>query len=395
MNVRAAIVAVCLISAITSAQPYAAPAQTGDAIAVVIDDTPLPLQHQPIRIPGSDAGVESFLVPTREIFEALGASVHAHATEITVASPASARSPRSHTIVLHVAEPVATIDGGDITLANPPELIDGTVYVPLRLVTTALGAEVSYDAQTRTISIARPAAPVIERETPAPGVSPSPVPTALPTQSAPELGERAPIALPTAAIVLRVVREEPARGATVERDRPEISASFGEPVAAASVRILLDGSEITSDATITDRYFIYEPMAPLVPGPHEITVAGRTPLHEAFVDHWSFDSTESTAHNYLAGVEPPSGIPVTSPLIISGITRPRSRVGMVSTSSETAAHFSELAGGSLTDHTIADEHGNFSFRLDLVDTGSGFLDVRLDSTAPGGAVAVKTLRLRL
>ncbi len=68
---------------------------------------------------------------------------------------------------------------------------------------------------------------------------------------------------------------------------------------------------------------------------------------------------------------------------------------MVATSSETAAHFSELAGGSLTDHTIADAHGNFSFRLDLVDTGSGFLDVRLDSTAPDGAVAVKTLRLRL
>jgi len=394
MTVRAALVAVLSLPALAWMVADVPSAQTGDAVAVVIDGTPLSMQREPIRTRGT------LFVPVREIFEALGAHVHAHATEIT----ATTRSPQAHTVVMHVGDPVASVDGSDVPLAYPPDLIDGTVYVPLRFVATALGATLRYDGPAHTIFIARSAAaaavetpvseraPVLERETPAP----SPEATAEPALAEPTpVATPTPIELPTPSIVLRVVREEPARGTTVARDHPEISASFGEPVAAASVRILLDGREITSETTITDRYFIYEPEAALEPGTHEIVVAGRTPLHEAFLARWSFDSVESTAHNYLSGVEPISGIAVSSPLVISGITRPRSRVGIVATSSETAAHFSELAGGSLTDHTVADAHGNFSFRLDLVDTGSGFLDVRIDSTAPGGAVAVKTLRLRL
>jgi hypothetical protein len=393
MTLRAATVAVSLLSALAWVHPRDVRAQTSDAASVVIDGTPLEAQREPIRVGGS------FFVPVREIFEALGATVQAHASEVTATIAATPESPHGHTIVLHVADSAATVDGTPIALAYPPELIDGTVYVPLRFVATAFGAKVRYDAQTHTIAIVRATVsaaidrPAPERETPAPMLpsasveTPAPAVTQEPTAT--------PIALPTAAIVLRIVREEPARGTTVARDRPEISASFGEPVAAASVRVLLDGVEITNEATITSRYFIYEPESALPAGTHEIVVAGRTPLHEAFLDRWSFDSAESTVHNYLSGIEPPSGIPVSSPLVISGITRPRARVGMVATSSETAAHFSELAGGSLTDHTSADAHGNFSFRLDLVDTGSGFLDVRLDSTAPDGAVAVKTLRLRL
>jgi hypothetical protein len=388
MTVRTALVAALLLPALAWIEADVPHAQTGDAVVVVVDGTPLAVRREPIRVGGS------LFVPVREIFEALGADVHAHAAEITATTLVTPQAALGRTIVMHVGDPLATVDGADVTLAYPPELIDGTVYVPLRFVATALGATVRYDAQTRTIYITRAPAlptPVPDRLTPVPTEEPTP-----PETSAPLVPETpTPIALPTAAIVLRVVREEPARGTTVARDRPEISGSFGEPVAPPSVRVLLDGREITGETTITDRYFIYEPEAALAPGPHEIVVAGRTPLHEAFLDRWSFDSTESTGHNYLSGIEPPSGIPVSSPLVISGITRPRARVGMVATSSETAAHFSELAGGSLTDHTIADAHGNFSFRLDLVDTGSGFLDVRLDSTAPDGAVAVKTLRLRL
>jgi hypothetical protein len=390
MTLRAALIAVLLLPALAWMEADAPHAQTGDAVSVVIDGTPLVAERLPIRLGGS------LFVPVREIFEALGAHVHAHASEITATTLGATGAQPAHTIVMHVGDPDASIDGSDVTLAYPPALIDGTVYVPLRFVATALGASVRYDALSHTIFITRAAAALPpQTPTPPPTLEPvaPPVATAEPTIAEPVTPT--PIALPTAAIVLRVVREEPARGTTVARERPEISASFGEPVAAASVRVLLDGREITRETTITDRYFIYEPDAALEPGTHEIVVAGRTPLHEAFLDSWSFDSTESTVHNYLSGVEPPSGIPVSSPLVISGITHPRSRVGMVATSSETAAHFSELAGGSLTDHTIADAHGNFSFRLDLVDTGSGFLDVRLDSTAPDGAVAVKTLRLRL
>ena len=379
MNVRVAIVAVALVSALAWTQPIASNGQT--ATTLVIDGTQANLTREPVRVGNS------FFVPVRETFAALGASVHAHADEITATAPAYA-------VMLHVGSATATLDGHDQTLSTPPVLIDGTVFAPLRFVAIAVKAKVRYDAVGRTIYLDRanaatetPTPLAAQTVLPAPIVTPEPTPTPTTTPT--------PISLPTPSIVLRLVREEPARETTVDRSRPEISASFGEVVAGASVRVLLDGREITADATITNRYFIYEPTEDLPIGTHVVLVAGRTPLHEAFADRWSFDSAPPKGHNYLSGVEPPSGISATSPLVISGITRPHARIGMVATSSETAAHFSELSGGSFTDHTVADEHGNFEISLDLVDRGSGFLDVRLDSTAPDGAVAVKTLRLRL
>jgi hypothetical protein len=189
-------------------------------------------------------------VPVREIFEALGAHVHAHASEITATTLGAAGAPPPHTIVMHVGDPDASIDGSDATLLYPPALIDGAVYVPLRFVATALGATVRYDALSHTIFITRAAA-VAPPQTPTPTPTREPVapPVATAEPSVAEPVTPTPIALPTAAIVLRVVREEPARGTTVARERPEISASFGEPVAAASVRVLLDGHEITRETT--------------------------------------------------------------------------------------------------------------------------------------------------
>jgi hypothetical protein len=142
---------------------------------------------------------------------------------------------------------------------------------------------------------------------------------------------------------------------------------------------------------------VYDPSFDLPAGPHEVELSGRTPApaHEAFTDRWAFTTGAPTTRNYLVGIEPPNGITVSSPLVISGITRPRSQVRAIATSSESVSHFSELAGETLTADTIADGHGNFQLSLDLVDTASGFLDVRLASTATDGGVAVKTLRLRL
>ncbi|BDI28114.1 hypothetical protein CCAX7_001650 [Capsulimonas corticalis] len=68
----------------------------------------------------------------------------------------------------------------------------------------------------------------------------------------------------------------PSRSATVENDRPLIYATLsdasGTGVDPNSVRITLDGKDVTSDATITPSFFNFKPQQALAPGQHEVRV---------------------------------------------------------------------------------------------------------------------------
>ena len=361
-------------AAVQAQTPPAAPdvpmsGQSASAPSVVIDGTPVTFDQPPVQQVGR------IFVPLRGVFERLGASVVFAGGQINATSG-------SHTIGLHVGEPTATIDGVSQALESPPIQIGGRVLVPLRFVANALGASVNFDDRTQTAYINRARA-----------TSPPPTPPPPATPQPPQVVVPPPPAAP--GVVLRLVREEPGRGATIPRVRPEISATFAEPIDPNSAHVVIDGRDVTAETYVSERSFVFDPGFDLPPGPHTVEVSGRTPAHEAFTDHWDFATGTAAARNYLAGVEPPNGITVTSPLVISGITRPRAQVRVVATSSETVAHFSELANAALSASTVADAHGVFEISLDLVDAGSGILDVRIESTSADGGVAVKTLRLRL
>ena len=117
--------------------------------------------------------------------------------------------------------------------------------------------------------------------------------------------------------------------------------------------------------------------------------------HEAFESGWDFNTKAASGVNFVTGLEPPNGFRVAPPLVLSGLTRPGSRVQIVATGSSTVAQFSENAESSFATAVGADGRGYFEAQLDVVDTGSGIVDVRIQSTAPNGSVAVKTLRLRM
>lgn len=90
----------------------------------------------------------STLVPLRGVFEALKAEVAWNKTTRTVTAI------KGETVVkLTVGESVAYVNGKAVTLASKAEIINNATLVPLRFVSEALGAKVSWQASTETVVI--------------------------------------------------------------------------------------------------------------------------------------------------------------------------------------------------------------------------------------------------
>jgi len=130
--------------AVTAALALAgAGARAADPIRVVINGTPLAFAHTPpMQVKGST------LVPMRDIFEALGATVKFDKASQTVYGQKGATA-----IILPLGALTATVSGQPHTLPQPAQLVAGTTLVPLRFISEALGASVGWDPATSTVTI--------------------------------------------------------------------------------------------------------------------------------------------------------------------------------------------------------------------------------------------------
>lgn len=89
---------------------------------------------------------DSIYIPMRKVFTALGVSVRSE-NKVIIAQ----RGRRMMSFRPNVAQ--ANIDGKQVELDQPPLLLAGSVYVPLRFVAQALGDSVSYDGKTKTVTV--------------------------------------------------------------------------------------------------------------------------------------------------------------------------------------------------------------------------------------------------
>ncbi len=87
------------------------------------------------------------VVPLRAIFERLGAEIKWDGATRTVTAI------KGKTIKLTINQSVAYVDGAEVPLSVPAMLIFDRTFVPLRFVSEALGAEVSFDGATRTVIV--------------------------------------------------------------------------------------------------------------------------------------------------------------------------------------------------------------------------------------------------
>jgi Copper amine oxidase N-terminal domain. len=117
-------------------------AHADSEIKVIIDGEEVKFEKSPVVEGGTT------LVPFRVLFEKLGLSVVWVQETKTITG-------QSEDILLHLQldNKTAVINGEEVELTAAPRVIDGSTYVPLRLVGEATGRVVKWDNATRTITI--------------------------------------------------------------------------------------------------------------------------------------------------------------------------------------------------------------------------------------------------
>src|ERR1700676_468456 len=281
------------LSALAAASLLAAvaiPAVAAGPVTVTVNGQPANLNPPPTERAGR------VFVPLRGVFEQLGASVVYQSGIINATG-------RGHNISLKIGSQQATVDGQQQNVDVAPFIIGASTYVPLRFVSQALGATVNYDGANRIVAISASGV-TAQAQT----ITPAPNPNA-------------------AGGAITLANVLPARGASVSSRRPTIEATFaGGNADPNSIRVSLDGADVTADSTRSPHFFSYAPRSPLQAGEHAVQVQGTDTNGNPFNRGWRFSSGTAAAVGQITNVRPANGSTVGRQFTISGRTTPGARV---------------------------------------------------------------------
>lgn len=226
-------------------------------ITVMIDGSPMGFVDQP---PVDQAG--RIFVPMRAIFERLGATV--------VYDNGTINATRDRrTVSLTIGSPTATVNGQQLQLDSPPFEIAGRTLVPLRFVSQALGARVDWNENRLTAYIMTGGMPG--------GYQPQGTTHQYQSQyGGRQYGEGA-----------NFLRNAYPMART-SRVYPPISASFDRPLQPQTVRVRLDGQDVTANARIRPDGFQFTPSYRLTGGTHTVRVTGITQDGMRVSQYWTF-----------------------------------------------------------------------------------------------------------
>jgi hypothetical protein len=346
--------AALLTALVLTGLPVASVAQT---VTVTVNGQPLYLNPGPIERSGR------VFVPLRGIFERLGASVVYSAGTINA-------TKGSTTVSLQIGSTQATVNGQAQYLDVAPFIVGATTYVPLRFIAQSLGANVNYSDSTRVVSIetARGVPPPYPPPRP-PGPVPPPYPPPAP---------------------VRLVNQQPAPDSRMRDRFTVISAEFSREVDPGSVRVWLDGSNITYQSGVSRGRFSYKPPAPLDFGGHNVRVTGRGPGGVPFERSWSFTVVRSEPEMSLTIYQPTGNGPVGRTFTVSGNTIANGRVRVTAGASPSAT-------GQFNGSTTAGPRGNFSIQVSIAPLmGQQTVTVRVTASDPAsGRATDTTMRLLL
>lgn len=119
---------------------------SADDIKVIVDSKPVTFDQQPVIEDGRT------LVPMRAIFEAMGCDVQweAASQKITASNSGKTITMNINNVNMRVAEQSGITN---VTLDVPPQIYGGRTLVPVRAISEALGANVGWDGNTRTVTV--------------------------------------------------------------------------------------------------------------------------------------------------------------------------------------------------------------------------------------------------
>ena len=312
---------------------FSAQAFAQGAVSVQLNGNTLNLNPAPTERAGR------VFVPLRGVFENMGASV-------VYANGTINASGRGHNVSLHIGSTQATVDGQNQTLDVAPFIIGASTYVPLRFVSQALGATVNWDNSNRVVAISTN-------------------------------GNAPP---PQSNSALRLANVNPGRNATVQGRRPEITATFsGANAEPNSLRVSLDGLDITGQTSRSPSGIDYQPPSPLQSGRHTVRITGRDANNVAFERGWSFTSGESNVSANLEVSTPQNDATVGNTFQVSGHTTPGAHV--VVQAGVTAVNITNVIGALLG---AGGTSGNSS-QNDVTADGNGYFSTQVSLGAPSGS----------
>lgn len=318
---------------------------------------PAAAQHVTVQVNGQTMNFDQppvmrnnrVFVPMRAIFERLGSSV--------VYSNGNINSQgNGHSVHLVIGSTQASVNGQSLTMDVAPFTVAGRTEVPLRFVAQALGANVSWNANTETVGITTSGGNV--SYTPQPQVNQS----------------------------FRLNNEHPANGATVNSTHPKVHAQFSEPVNRDSLRVSVDGRDVTTDVYANSNGFDVTPNWELTPGTHHVAVSGTTTAGASFNTGWSFNTAAGAAPNSISNITPSPGSRVSSNFTLSGHTIPGSSVHIVASGQASAlGGLLQVGTGTFQTDVTANGNGYFSTQIALNAVSGGQVRVIITSTSPSGA----------
>lgn len=120
------------------------------SICFTVGDSELLINGEKVTVRQPYLLNDTTLVPVRVITEAFGCDVGWEESTQTVTIEDHGRE-----IQLVIDNPVATVDGSEVTLLAPPQLNVDTTMVPLRFISETFGADVTYDETTEQITVTK------------------------------------------------------------------------------------------------------------------------------------------------------------------------------------------------------------------------------------------------
>lgn len=249
------------------------------SVSVTLNGSPITLSPSPVTRDGR------VFVPLRGVFEQLGASV------VYAGGTINAQG-NGHAVQLQIGSNRAIVDGNQQAIDVAPFILGASTFVPLRFVSQALGAQVSYDAGSKLVALS-------SGGTPAQEITPVP--------------QRPPAPPPVSALVLRSV--QPERDATLVSRRPTIEARFGNAqVDPNSVRVTFDGLDISGNASRSPDGIVFSPPSDLEFGQHTVRITGRDGSQRPFDVGWKFVTAPQPVPSVivLRAVQPPANAAVES-----------------------------------------------------------------------------------
>jgi hypothetical protein len=210
-------------------------------------------------------------VPMRSIFERLGASVVYSAGDINATKD-------STTVALRIGSTSAVINGQPAILDVAPFIVGASTFVPLRFVAQSLGASVNYDSSTRIVAISPRGGQPYRPAPPPPGIT--------------------------------MYGSQPTPNGSINNRYATVSAQFSRQVRPGTVRVWIDGADITSMSNVRAGGFSYTPSSAMNFGGHTIRVAGTGSDGSRFDRSWKFTvggSTPPPSPITLTNVQPANG----------------------------------------------------------------------------------------